>query len=173
MAQLQPVLMPTLFAGLLALVGCGGSDGEKQCNGSGGANTLTGSYCEDVEMRFSQVRLLRVDAGATAFLRIEYVRPLGTGLEKTLMVILDTGATSIETGTKIDLLGNGGSVTRLLVEGSINLTPELEAPTTVEFETYSGELGSSLKGQVDLSFSNGRKLTGTFEGILEDALPMD
>lgn len=156
-----------------ALVGtaCGSDGDETRCNGGGGANTLEGSYCEDVEMLFAEARLLKLSSGDRDFLRIEYVRPLGTGLEKTLMVVFDTKAVTITEGEKINFLEAGGSVTRVLLNGPVTLTGELEGTNTVQLDTWTGEIGSPIKGRVDLSFKNGRRLSGTFEGTLQDALP--
>lgn len=156
-----------------ALLGaCGGSDGdEKRCNGGGGANQLEGSYCEDVEMLFTDVRVNLLESGPQSFLRIEYVRPLGTGLEKTLMVVFVVSDVMVVEGEKIPLLDFGGSVTRVLNTGSVNLTSELEASSTVQLDTWSGEIGSPVSGRVDLAFQNGRRLSGTFEATLTDAMP--
>ena len=153
----------------VALAACGGEDGEKTCNGSGGDNRLEGSYCEDVEMRFTEVRVLRQASGGSEFLRIEYVRPLGTGLEKTLTVLFDAGQLTITPGARLAFLTAGGSVRRVLLEGSVNLTSELDDTTAVTFDTYTGEVGTPVAGQVDLSFTNGRKLTAAFSATLQDA----
>ncbi len=168
---MQRILRTSLLACATLLSACGGDSSETKCNGGGGANTLEGSYCEDVEMLFTEARLLKLTSGDRAFLRIEYVRPLGTGLEKTLMVVFDTQAVTITPGEKIDFLQAGGSVTRVLLAGPVTLTTELEGTNTVQLDTWTGEIGSPIKGRVDLSFKNGRRLSGTFEGTLLDALP--
>lgn len=161
----------TALAASATLLACGGDGDDTRCNGGGGSNQLEGSYCEDVEMVFSEVRLSLLTSGPRAYLRIEYVRPIGTGLEKTLSVVFDTNAVTIEPGTKLDLLTAGGSVTRVLSEGIVTLTPELEGDNTVQLDTWTGEIGSRVSGQVDLAFSNGRRLSGTFDGTLVDAAP--
>lgn len=169
---MQRILRTSLLACAMTVAwGCGSDTGENRCNGGGGANTLEGSYCEDVEMLFTEARMLTLTSGDRAFLRIEYVRPLGTGLEKTLMVVFDTQAATITPGEKIDFLQAGGSVTRVLLAGPVTLTTELEGTNTVQLDTWTGEIGSPIKGRVDLSFKNGRRLSGTFEGTLQDALP--
>jgi hypothetical protein len=156
----------------LALAACGGEDdGERLCNGAGGDNRLEGSYCEDVEMRFSEVRLLSQASGGAQFLRIEYVRPVGTGLEKTLAVLFDPGQLDVQLGQRLPFLTAGGSVRRVLLEGAVTLTPELEDTSAVTLDQYTGVVGDPMAGQVDLSFKNGRKLTAYFSGTLADAAP--
>jgi len=170
MRALRLLLLSTVACGLAA---CGDSDGESRCNGGGGANQLEGSYCEDVEMLFTEVRLTQLESGPRSYLRIEYVRPIGTGLEKTLSVVFDTNAVMITEGEKIDLLAAGGSVTRVLTTGAVNLTDDLEGTNTVQLDTWTGALDSRVTGRVDLSFSSGRKLSGTFDGTLADAMPSE
>ena len=162
----------TWAAALLAVVvaGCGGEDGEKLCNGSGGANRIEGSYCEDVEMRFTETRLLlQASAGDSKYLFIEYVRPLGTGLEKTLLVGFNTSQLTITEGERISFLPASGTVRRVLTEGSVTLTSELDSTTSVTLDSYSGEVGTDMSGHVDLSFTSGRKLTGYFSGTLAES----
>ncbi len=170
---MQRFLRRALALTLISLAACGGvTEGdERQCNGSSGDNLLEGSYCEDVEMIFTEARVLKLESGSRSFLRIEYVRPLGTGLEKTLMVVFDANAVMIVPGEKFDFLDAGGSVTRILQSGPVGLTGELEGTNTVQLDTWTGELGSPVQGRVDLSFRNGRRLSGTFKATLQDALP--
>lgn len=170
---MQFILRTALMAAILGLCACGGaSEGDElSCNGNGGDNLLEGSYCEDVEMIFTEARVLSLVSGARSFVRIEYVRPLGTGLEKTLMVVFDASAVMIVPGEKFNFLDAGGSVTRILQAGPVGLTGELEGTNTVQLDVWTGELDSPVEGRVDLAFKNGRRLSGEFKATLQDALP--
>ena len=150
-----------------ALAGCG-DDGETSCNGGGGDNRLEGSYCEQVEMVFTEARLRKQGT----FLLIEYVRPIGTGLEKTLIVTLDTDGLMIVPGERLDFLASGGTARRVLTDATVNLTPELDPTSTIQLDTWTGDVGSPIAGRVDLSFASGRKLSAVFSGTLVESTPM-
>jgi hypothetical protein len=149
--------------------GCGGDDGERECNDGEEANSLEGSYCEDTEMKYTQVRVLTVaDA-----LRIEYTRPIGTGAEKTLQIILSGGNVVFAPNTEINLIDAGAEVRRILAEAPapITLTQELEATSTLTLNEYNAAIGSKITGSFAMLFKSGRNLRGKFEATLEDAMP--
>src|SRR5262245_17335989 len=104
---------------------CGGDDGgEKHCNGGGSGNTLEGSYCEDTEMIFAEVKCLLVANN----LRIEYVRMIGTGSEKTLQIILSGDNVTLEPNREINLKMVAAEVRRVVAEAQepIRLTAQIE-----------------------------------------------
>lgn len=159
--------MTTLLA-VVALNGCGSSGDEQSCGGSGGANELSGSYCEGLEVKFTEVQtLLQSDT----FLRVEYIRPLGTGQEKTLQILFDTTKVNIELGAPISLVDVGATVRRVLTEGSQNLTTELTPMSNLTLNEYSGTIGTPIKGEFAITLQNGRTLLGKFSSTLEDAMP--
>jgi hypothetical protein len=158
---------------LVLAFGCGGGGGdgdERHCNDGGDGNTLNGSYCEDVDMIFTQAKFLTVSTA----LRIEYVRPIGTGIEKTLQIILDGSRVVLEPNVDIQLLAAGAQIRRILVnaQAPLTLTGEVEASSTIRFSEYTGAIGSRIAGQFAILFKSGRTLSGEFEGTIEDAMPM-
>ncbi len=165
-------LQSWLVGVILLFAGCGGDGTEKACGGSG-ANSIDGSYCEGLDISFTEVKTLLVTGSAV---RIEYLRPTGTTQEKALQIIVPLSAIPNQNGTEI-LIGqvSGAAVQRLLSTGVIPLTDQLdESSSRVRFDSYSGELDTDVKGEFNfLIESGGRQLTlrGTFEGTLEDALP--
>lgn len=169
--------MKTLMASLgicavFCLGACGDSDGEEnQCNGGGSGNTLEGSYCEDVDMIFTEVGCLTV-VGSKA-LRIEYVRPIGTGSEKTLQIILSGDNVVLEANKEIKLTDVGAEVRRILADAAapIRLTDELEAQSSLTFGTYTSSIGQAMDGKFAMLFKSGRNLRGEFECTLKDATP--
>ena len=158
---------------LLALGGCGNGDGEHVCGGGGGDNTLDGSYCEGIEMRFRSVRIRLQEAGTSQFLSVEYVRPMGDGLEKTLAILFDVSSIQVELGVPIRFLEASGSVRRVLAEGSQTLTPDLDPVSNLTLDVFSGAVGNPVRGSFALRFENGRTLLGDFSGSLESANPDD
>lgn len=151
---------------------CGSDDGEKSCNGSGGDNKLEGSYCSDVDMLFTEVQIRLQASGALRFLFVEYVRQFDEGVEKTLSIGFDTNQVQVQAGQPVDFLPANGSVRRILLEGSQNLTNDLEATSRITFDTYqNGEIGTSIDGQFNFLFTSGRVLAGEFEGTIIDATP--
>ncbi len=153
------------------LSACGGEE-EGVCNGGSYAGgKLEGSYCEDVEMRFTELRTRLQSSGQQQFLAIEYVRPLGTGLEKTLSVVLQISSVTVTPGQPIDLLAAGGSVRRTLSEGVMNLTPEVENTSTLTLDVDQGEVNTAIKGRVNILFKTGRTLSGEFDGNLTATTP--
>lgn len=157
---------------LVLLAACGGKDEgeERRCNDGGSGSTLRGSYCEDVEMRYTDVKFLIVSDS----LRIEYVRPVGTGSEKTLQIILNGTEVVLEPNVDIKLLDSGAQVRRVIAESPapLTLTGEIESTSTLTFREYTGAIGSKVTGMFALLFKSGRTLSGDFEGVIEDARPM-
>lgn len=153
----------------LALASCGGSaEGEeRECNDGGSVPTLDGSYCEDVEMLYLESKCLTVDPA----LRIEYVRPLGSGSEKTLQIIVSGANVVLEANKEINLSSAGAEVRRILSAGPLTLTAELENNSTLTFTEYTGTIGSTAHGSFALRFKSGRTLRGEFECTIEDAKP--
>jgi hypothetical protein len=161
-----------LVLGILSLgTGCGGTadDGLRHCNDGGSGNTLRGSYCEGLDVAFSEVKALTVSTA----LRIEYVRPIGTGSEKTLQLILDGSVVILEPNVEIKLLDAGAQVRRILADAQApqNLTDELEPQSSITFTTYSGEIGSRITGSFAILLKSGRTLSGDFDATIEDARP--
>jgi hypothetical protein len=161
--NLLAIVIFALFAG------CGGpgEGDERHCNDGGSPNKLEGSYCEDVSMIYTEVRFLTVSTA----LRIEYVRPLGSGSEKTLQIILDGSRVVLEPNVDIQLLATGAQIRRVLAEAQITLTQEIEASSTIRFHEYNGAVGSRVSGQFAILFKSGRTLSGEFEGVIEEARP--
>jgi hypothetical protein len=155
----------------LGLAACGGAkEGEeRECNDGGSTNTLNGSYCEDVSMLYKEVKCLTVGQA----LRIEYVRPIGTGSEKTLQIIVSGENVVLEAGTEIKLLDVGAEVRRIIADAQapITLTGELEASSSLIFSEYTGMIGTPAKGSFAMLFKSGRNLRGEFECTVEDARP--
>lgn len=163
-STLPILLLPALLAA------CGGSDdGLRHCNDGGSGSTLHGSYCEGIDMAFSEVAILTI-SGA---LRIEYVRPLGTGLEKTLQIIIDGSVINLEPNVEIELLAAGAQVRRVIAEAQApqTLTGELEPSSSITFSQLTGEIGSPIAGEFAMLFKSGRTLGGEFAGTIEDARP--
>lgn len=163
-----------LLVGLVALIGassCGGDDpGDvRGCNDGGAGNALRGSYCEDVEMLFTEVKALTVSKS----LRIEYVRPIGGGSEKTLQIILDGTVVVLEPNVEINLLESRAQIRRIVAEAQtpLTLTGELQNTSTLSFTEYTGAIGSAVAGKFSLLFKSGRTLAGDFESVIEDARP--
>ena len=151
------------------VAGCGGADdGYRHCNDGDSGNSLKGSYCEDIDMAYSQVRVLTVSNA----LRIEYVRPLGTGSEKTLQIIIDGSSVVLEPNVEIGMVASGAQVRRIVAEAPQNLTAELEARSSITFTDYSDmTIGKHIAGKFAMLFKSGRTLNGEFEATIEDALP--
>lgn len=149
------------------LTGCG-DDGIYECNGGGSANTLSGSYCENTEMVFTEVALLLV--GSTKTLRIEYIN--GDRTNKTLQILVTPPANEpfVENQT-ISLTAIGATVQRFAASATapINLTSELDSTSNLLFSKYNGEVGAEAAGEFHLLFKTGRTLEGEFEGVIVDA----
>lgn len=154
-----------------AACGDGGNSGdERECNDGNDSNSLKGSYCENTPMVYRDVKFLVVQ-GSKA-LRVEYVRTIGTGSEKTLQLIVPSDRVMLLPNTDIKLLDAGASVRRLLAEGVQDLTVEIQDSSNINFTDYTGTIGSHIAGKFALLFKNGRTLSGDFDGTIEDANPM-
>ncbi|MBK8009896.1 MAG: hypothetical protein IPK13_00980 [Deltaproteobacteria bacterium] len=155
--------------GIGSLLAACGDDGIYECNGGGSANTLSGSYCENTEMVFTEVALLLVDSTKT--LRIEYVN--GDRTNKTLQILVTPrqDAPFVPDQT-VYLTEIGATVQRFAASATapINLTSELESTSNLLFSKYLGEVGSEAAGEFHLQFKTGRTLEGEFEGVIVDAL---
>ena len=167
------VLGGALLALALTASACGEDNGNGElveCNGGGEPNSLEGSYCEGVSMSFSEVRIKKQPAGASFFVIVDWVTPTAeNSLEKTLVVAFSSETVVIEPGVEIPILNHGGSVRRILAEGAMDLTSQLEpAMTRIRFDSWNGEIGSDVTGQVAMLFKSGRTLTGKFGGKLLD-----
>lgn len=152
-----------------ALSGCGDDGKERACGSGSGDNSLDGSYCEGIEMLFNEVRVRVQEAGRSRFLSVEYVRPMGEGLEKTLAILFDVSQIQVAPGVPIFFLESSGSVRRVLQAGIQTLTQELEPSSNLTLDVYSGEVGSRVEGSFAFRFTNGRTLLGSFSGRLEIA----
>ena len=150
-------------------VACGDEDGE--CNGgAAGGGLLEGSYCSETELKWTEVRTFQQVAGTGTFFTVEYVRPAGDGLEKTLIVQFDVNRVVPNTNEQIRFLQAGGSVRRI-TNVAQDLTSQLDAERSVFTFTapYTGEIGSPVRGEFTLFFTtSGRNLRGEFEGTLVD-----
>ena len=155
---------------------CSGDD-KTTCNGADGANSLDGSYCEDIDMAFTEVRIKSQESAGNQFVTIEYLdgelnpqNPV-----KTLQIIFNAGATMIEPDAPLDLNVIMASIRRFPPEASrpIDLTGDLEDSSNLVFSSFSNTLGDNIKGSFALLFDTGRTLNGDFEGPLVDARPMD
>ncbi len=160
---------------LLALTACSGSD-KSTCNGGDGANALDGSYCEGLDMEFTEVRIKSQSSGGNTFMTVEYLdaelnaeNPI-----KTLQIIFNAGAAQIEPDTPVDLMTVMASVRRFPAEATrpIDLTQNLDTSSNLIFSSFSTTLGDNVKGAFNLLLDTGRTLNGTFEGPLVDARPM-
>lgn len=173
MRRILPALaftsMILAFASVAASCGGGGEGDERECNDGGSIPTLSGSYCEDVQMLYLQAKCLTIAPA----LRIEYVRPIGTGSEKTLQIIVSGDNVVLEPNKEIKLLAAGAEVRRILADAQapITLTGELEQSSSLIFTEYSGMIGTPAKGSFAMLFKSGRTLRGEFECIVEDARP--
>lgn len=157
------------FAASLA-VGCGDDD-EGQCDGGSFAGaTLEGSYCTNIEIRWTELRIKLQTSGNRQFFSVEYVRPVeGGAIEKALVILFDITDVPVQAGQPIRFVDFAGSVRRVtsMIQ---NLTGELERDrTTLTFDEYTGTIGSQVRGEFQMLFMNGRALRGTFEGPLADA----
>lgn len=166
-------LVATLVAALALSCGNGKDEtDERACNDGGSGTALSGSYCEDIEMAYTEVKVLKVMSTPPA-IRIEYLRTLGASAEKTLQIILNGGTVVIEADRAIDLLAADAHIRRLLPAGNVDLTPDLDPAgnQTLTFSEYTAEIGTNSSGTFTLLFKNGRTLSGEFEGLIEDARP--
>lgn len=155
---------------LFVVLGCGNSTStgeDRECNDGGSPPTLAGSYCEDISMLYREVKCLTVSDA----LRVEYVRPVGTGSEKTVQIIVSSANVVLEPNHEIKLREVGGEVRRILAEGNLSLTEELENTSSLTFTKYDGMLGNEVVGSFALLFTSGRTLRGDFTCTLQDARP--
>jgi hypothetical protein len=150
----------------------GGDDDVGACAGTPvGGNSLDGSYCEGLEMLFSDVRLKVQESGDSKFITIDYLLQSAdsTTPQKTLTILFEASAVMIEVDKMIPLLDAGGQVRRITADMILDLTDELEDSSQITFTTYTGDVGTDAKGNFGFLFKNGRTLSGTFEGQLVDA----
>jgi hypothetical protein len=155
---------------------CGGAGSESSCNGgSTGGGSIEGSYCEEVEMIFSEVRTRLVQSkdenneDVPRSLEIDYRRPLGTGFETTLKISINLLFFELRDNVSVDLTETGTSVRRILEDGVIDLNGQIGDNSNVTLSKYSGELGSDTVGTFDILFTSGRTLRGDFSSKLVDA----
>jgi hypothetical protein len=161
--------------------GCSGGKGNSDthsCNDGASGNALSGSYCEDTPMLFTEVRFLTLDTA----LRIEYVRPVGSGAscetgvacEKTLQIIIDSTMYMFMKSACVPVLMDGGSVRRILADTSepIDLTMDLDPakPQNVCFDDWNGT-GGHAAGHFGFFLKTGRTLNGLFDGTVVSAVP--
>ena len=156
---------------MVGTVACGGGD-EGECNGSSfGGGLLEGSYCSNTELKWTEVRTKLQVSGNRRFFSVEYVRPAGDSLEKTLVLLFDISRVVPNQNQAIEFLAASGSVRRI-TNVIQDLTQELDRErSTLTFSApYSGELGSRVEGEFSLFFSStGRTLRGEFSSSLVDA----
>ena len=166
---LTPLLAALAAASMAA---CGGGEAGV-CNGSElGGGILEGSYCSDLELRWTEVRT-ELRSGRTFLL--EYIRPAGTGTEKALSLDFDITAVVPDVDARIQFLGASGQVRQVLsLEGeasSRTITNDLD-PTmsTLTFTApFSSEIGAQVEGEFALFFTaTGRILSGRFNSTLID-----
>ncbi|MEL7368146.1 MAG: hypothetical protein AAFN74_04475 [Myxococcota bacterium] len=156
---------------LMTAAACGGSN-EGQCNGSeAGGGLLEGSYCENVDITWTEVRTILQASGQNQFFRVEYVRPAGDALEKTLTLQFNVSRVVPNTNQRIQFLMASGSVRRV-TNVIQDFTSELdETRSTLTFTSpFSEDIGSAVEGEFALFFTaSGRTLRGEFSGPLVDA----
>ena len=171
MKNLMQIVLRTLAVALLCAAGCGDGD-EGECNGSDfGGGSLEGSYCSGVELKWTEVRTKLQVSGPRTFFSVEYVRPAGDSLEKTLVLLFEISLVVPNQNERIRFLEASGSVRRI-TSAIQDLTSSLnrERSTLTFTEPYTGELGSRVVGEFALFFDDsGRTLSGTFSGTLVDA----
>jgi hypothetical protein len=160
-------LWAAIVLGACAACGSGKSQGDaRACNDGTMENSINGSYCEGVPFNYTDVRISRYpDAMST---EIEYRRCLGTGVEKTLFIIIQEMNVVIMANTPIDILKTSGNVQRVLPDGAQDLTPELDSskPNLVTFTEWTGTANSHVAGKFGFTFKSGRVLGGYFDGPL-------
>ena len=106
-------LAATLLALAMLPLGCGESaQSEASCNGGGSPSSLEGSYCEGLEMIFTEVQIEILETDERKILTIEYVRPLGDAVEKTLQIIFDTTGVELTPNTALGLVDLDASLGR-------------------------------------------------------------
>lgn len=158
----------------LALAGAAcGDDGTYRCNGGGGELSLGGSYCEDVRLDFTEVRIRQQLSGGRTYLSIKYLfveSPGGPAIE-TLSILLDAGFVPAEGERRVQLQEAAGVVRRTQEGAILDLTSELTEMSSIRFGALSAELGSEVAGELALHFRSGRALSGKFRGLLEEARP--
>lgn len=167
MTSMTP-LTTLAVAATFGLVGCGDEAG--QCNGSAtGGGFLEGSYCAETQLEWTEVRTLQQVAGMSTFFTVEYVRPAGDGLEKTLIVSFDVSQVVPNVNEQILFLQASGTVRRV-TDVAQDLTAQLDRERcTFTFTDYAGTIGSRAAGEFTLFFTtSGRNLRGEFEGTLVD-----
>lgn len=159
---------------LILATACGGGDDDVgACAGTKlGGNSLDGSYCEGLELLFTDVRIKVQESGDSKFLTIDYLLSSAdtTTPQKTLTILFEASAVMIEENKMIPILDAGGRVRRITRDMTLDLTNDLETTSQVTFSTYTGEVGSKTVGLFGFLFENGRTLDGTFEADLVDAL---
>ncbi len=175
---MKTTLCSMTFAILAA--SCGGGD-MLQCGGSGsGGDSLDGSYCEDVTISFTEAEVRRQNTtGEDYYVFVRYVDGNANTVEprKVLDILIPSSAVVIEPNTQILISQIPGATVRRFPsaeEGSvqaIDLTPELKDTSQVTFTEFTGEIGSSAKGEFGFLFESGRTLMGTFESPIIENTP--
>jgi hypothetical protein len=172
--------IPATIAIVMA-ASCGGGD-ELQCGGSGeGGDSLDGSYCEDVPIRFTSAEVRRQNSGGDEyFIFVRYVDANANTVEprKVLEILLPSSAVVIAPNTEIRIKSVQGATVRRFPsaeEGSIqaiDLTPELGETSQVTFTEFTGEIDSNAAGEFGFFFEgSGRTLNGTFAGPIIENRP--
>lgn len=173
--------MKKTLIGLLSIasLSCGSGD-ELLCGGSGASgDSLDGSYCEDVEIAFTDAEVRRQNSGSNYFLFIRYVDAAQNPVEprKVLEILIPAAEVEIEPNRPILIRAVPGAIARRFPsadEGSvqaIDLTADLRDTSQVTFTEYTGEIDSNAKGEFGFLFENGRTLSGTFEGPIVEIRP--
>ena len=169
--KLRTGLIATTLALAASAGGCGDGD-EGVCNGSSaGGGLLEGSYCTNNELTWSEVRTFLQASGQGDFFSVEYIRPAGDGIEKTLVVLFDISLVVPTTNAEIRFVDLPGTSVRRITDVSQNLTDELDSErSSLTFTSpYTGVIGDQVEGTFVLFFTaSQRALRGEFSGTLTD-----